>query len=432
MFQKSRYRLGGLFVLRAALSLAGLFISLSAGAQAPTRWTLTEALENAFAHSPVLRAGQARFQEVEGRRIGAKTYPYNPELSLELAHRSRPGGSATDRGVSISQELEVAGQRRKRIAVADQELAAAEAVLMRDQRMLAFQVESAFAAAVRARELLAVTETDAALAGEALEFSRRRLERGVATQIEVNLAQASAGRAVRSLHQAQAAYASARSRLAAIAGASPQAPPEPVGELTLPDGESLQLDALLERALENRSDLRAAEWQEQAAEAAIRLALAERRPNLVIGGFLQREEATDDIVGATVGVSLPLYNRNQGRIAESRATRERLGHQREALRLAIEQEVVVALSNLEAARSAAEQLRDQVLGTLDENVELLQRSFAAGRIGATEVMTLRREFVAGRREYIEALADAWLARIDLDLAIGRLAVPRTSTAKEQP
>ena len=76
--------------------------------------------------------------------------------------------------------------------------------------------------------------------------------------------------------------------------------------------------------------------------------------------------------------------------------------------------------------------RDQVLGTLEENVDLLQRSFAAGRIGATEVVTLRREFVASRREYVETLADAWLARVDLDLAIGRFTPPQTPTGKELP
>ena len=72
------------------------------------------------------------------------------------------------------------------------------------------------------------------------------------------------------------------------------------------------------------------------------------------------------------------------------------------------------------SRTSAEHLREQVLGTLDESVELLQRSFTAGRIGATEVVTLRREFVASRRETVEALAEAWLARIELDLAVGRL------------
>lgn len=412
--------------------LSGLLSSFALAAQGSPRWTLPEALDSAFANSPVLRARQAEMSEVASQLVSAKTYLYNPELSLEVADRSSPGSSATDSGLSLSQEVELAGQRRKRIAVARQEITAAEALLLRDRRLLAFQVETAFAEAIRARELLEVAETDAVLAREVLDYSQRRLERGATTQIEVNLAKASSGRAERSVQRANAASLSARSRVAELAGADPATPPELLGELVLgPDGTP-PLVELMALAVENRGDLRSAQQRELAAEAAIQLALAERRPNLVVGGFFQREEATDDIFGATVGVSLPLFNRNQGAIAESRAVRERLRHEQEALRLVIEREVVTALNSLRAARAAAEFLRDQVLGTLEENVDLLQRSFAAGRIGATEVVTLRREFVASRREYIETLADAWLARVDLDLAIGRFTPPQILSTKEQP
>lgn len=432
MFRYENRRLCRYIPLRIGVLLGGLLMPLGAAAQAVPEWTLSDALENAFENSPVLRGRQAERQEVASRLVGAKTYPYNPEVSLELADRSSPGGSTTDRSLSMSQEVELVGQRRKRVAVADQELAAAEATLVHQRRHLAFQVESAFAEAVMARELLGVAKTDADLAREVLSFSRRRLERGAATQIEVNLAQASAGRAERALRRAQADYSSTRSRLAEIAGAKPQAPPEPVGDLLVPEADPLPLDDLLSLALARRADLLAAGQREQAAEAAIRLATAEGKPNLVVGSFFEREEATDDIFGATISLSVPLFNRNQGRIAESRSTRERLRHEGAALRLAIEQEVVAAFNSLQAARAAAEHLRDQVLGTLDENVELLQRSFEAGRIGATEVVTLRREFVASRREYVEALADAWRARIDLDLATGRFPTSQVSLEKEQP
>lgn len=416
--------------LCAGFLFCWLLPTLGAGAQT-ARWTLEDAIENAFTHSPVLQARQAALAAVESGLLSAKTYPYNPELALDIAGRNNLAGSTIDRGLSLSQELEVAGQRRKRIVVADESLAAAKADLLREKRLLAFRVESAFAAAVRARELLGVAETDATLARDLMEFSERRLERGATTQIEVNLAQASMGRAKRSVERARAEYASARSVLAEIAGRDPAIQPEPVGALAFPEGDVPALEELLQSATENRGDLESIRRKELAADAAIQLALAERRPNLVIGGFLEREEA-GDIFGATVSVSLPLFNRNQGRIAESQAVRERLRYEREALHLAVQQEVVDALSQLQAAQASVKFLRDQVLSTLEENVDLLQRSFAAGRIGATEVVILRREFVANRREYVEALADAWQARVDLDLVTSRLTPTQTATREKLP
>ena len=103
-----------------------------------------------------------------------------------------------------------------------------------------------------------------------------------------------------------------------------------------------------------------------------------------------------------------------------------LHHEEAAFRLMIRREVTAAYANLEAARNAAEYLREQVVGTLEENTRLLQRSFSAGRIEATEVVVFRREFVESQREYVEAEAEARLAQINLDLATGRLPIPAIS------
>jgi outer membrane protein TolC len=42
----------------------------------------------------------------------------------------------------------------------------------------------------------------------------------------------------------------------------------------------------------------------------------------------------------------------------------------------------------------------------------------AGELSATDVLLLRRDLVEGRREQIEAAGELWLARTDLELAVG--------------
>jgi cobalt-zinc-cadmium efflux system outer membrane protein len=402
--------------------------------QEPTapKWTLSQALDLAFTRSPSLFADRQAVEEVRAGLVDAGTYPHNPEISLEAADRSGPDGSSTDRGISLTQEIEIAGRRPRRMAVAGARVAAAEALFSRRRCFLAYQVEAAFADAVRARELLAIAKADAALAREMRGYAVRRLERGAGTQIEVNLAQAGAGRSERRVEQARAESMAARGRLAEVVGVPPANPPEPAGSLPAIGGEPPPLPELLALARAQRADLQSLERLGEAAEAEIRLALTERRPRLTVAAFAEREERSDDLIGATVSLSVPLFNRGQGRIAESRASRTRLAYEREALGLAVEKEVTTALARLRAARNAAHQLEDQVVGTLEDNVDLLQRSFAAGRIGAAEVLTLRREFVAARQEYVETLADAWRARLELELATGCIAPPQLRAAKEQP
>ncbi|MEE8526585.1 MAG: TolC family protein [Thermoanaerobaculia bacterium] len=418
--------------LGAGLVLSALLTALGAEARESSGLTLDQLLEKAFAQSPVLHAERAAVEETRSELLTARTYPFNPELEIEAADRSGPDGSTTDRGLAISQELELAGQRRKRVAAASAEVAAAEADFLRQQRLLAARVEAAFAEAVRGRELLRVASTDAALARDFLDYSKRRLDAGAASQIEVNLARATSGRAERSMRLVEAAYAGARNLLAEVAGLDPAAPPEPLGDLPTSAAALPPLSELLDLAVENRADLESFRRERQAAQARLKLALAERFPNLTVGGFYEREEGTDKIFGAGLAISVPLFNRNQGAIARTEATLERVSQENAALRLTVRQEVATAYANLRATRAAAEFLRAEVAGTLEENVDLLQRSFAAGKIGATEVVIFRREFVESQREYLDAAADAWLARVTLDLSTGHFAPPDIPAEERQP
>lgn len=389
------------------------------------RLTLSQAIDLAFAQSPVLRARQAEVQRAQARLVTARTYLFNPELDIAAGRRTGPVGRSTDSGVALTQEIEIAGQRGKRKATAESGLAAAEARFLREKRLLAAQVELSFAEAVRARELLGVEATDLALADDFLRMSEKRFEAGASSQIEVNLARAAAGRASRRVELARAQYEVTRNFLAEIVGLDPVPAPEPEGELQDPTAELPDIQEFLQGALENRADLEAFRHTEEEAAARLRLAKAEAVPNLRLGAFYAEEESVDTIVGGGISIALPFFNRNQGGISEANAAIVQTGAERAALGLAVQREVAAAFATYEAAKISAERLRELVLGTLEENLTLLQRSFAAGKISATDLLVFNREFVDSQREFIDTISNAWVARIALDLAAGSLAFPET-------
>ncbi|HBL31601.1 MAG TPA: hypothetical protein DD490_32670 [Acidobacteria bacterium] len=417
----------------------GLTFLLASGlaAQEPATpgLTLEQALQTAFERSPELTARRAEVEEFRARLVTARTYPYNPEVSADGARRSGPSGSSTDRGLEVSQEIEIGGQRGRRVAVATASLTAAEARFRRDQRVLAGRVALAFAEALRARELLRIDEADATLARDLLAIEERRLEAGKATQIELNLARAAAGRSVRRVELAKGAYMEARSALAEAIGLPPAAPPEPLGDLagTAAGMSGLPpLAELVQTALDNREDLAAFRSQEEAARAEIALEQSLARPNLVASAFQDREEGTDDISGVGLTIGIPLFNRNRGRIAEAGAAAQRISAESATARLAVEREVASAYAIYQAANAAAQGLGEQVIGSLEENLGLLQRSMEAGKISRTEIFVLRREFVESQREYLDALSQALQARVQLDLAAGHLPVPTQINRSFEP
>lgn len=394
----------------------------------PIELTLEQALGQAFRESPVLAARRAEVLRAEARLLTARTYPYNPEIEVATADRQGLGDGSTDRSLSLSQEIEIGGQRGKRAAVATAELEAVQSSFEREQRLLASRVRLAFAEALRAIELVQIAEGDAELTRQLLDFASRRLEAGAGTQVELNLARSTAGQAERTLRLAEAADASARSRLAEAIGASAGEVPVPVGQLDFPTGEVAEPGTLLELALKNRADLEALRRETESSRRAIQLSRSLSIPNLRLGAFYDKEEGTDEIKGMALAIPIPLFNRNQGGIAEARAEVDRLSAEGSAAELAIRREVMEALATYRAAHQTAVSLRDLVVGTLEENLSLLRRALDAGKIGASDVLVFRREFVEGQRQFIEALFEAQAARIALDLATG---VDPTSTTSTQ-
>jgi cobalt-zinc-cadmium efflux system outer membrane protein len=408
-------------VLLMALSLAG---SPRAQETGPLRLSLDQAIEQALARNPVLAAGRASLEAAEARQVAAETYPHDPTLRVEGADRDGEGDSSTDWAVKLTQPIEIGGQRRRRVSHASAAFDAAGAELRREERLLAARVSAVFVEGLRARELLDVERANAELVQSLADVAQRRFEAGDVPQIEVNLAQVQVGRAQRSLRLARAAYEIACAALAEVVGHDPVRAPEPAGELKLPPRTVAPALDLVEGAVRQRADLEALRGTIEAARARIELARREVVPHLALEAFYAEEE-NDRLLGGGIGIRIPLFNRNRGAIAEARAAERRAVADRESAELRVRREVVEARARYEAALDASATLQDSVLGTLEENLSLLQRSFEAGKTGWTEVLVFRREFIDSRRAYIESLADAWLAGVELDLAAGRAPVTAT-------
>jgi len=416
------------------LLVGAIFGSLPARAdEPPETLRLEAALALALEQNPELVIHRTEVAAVEGDLLTARTYPYNPEVEIEGADRRGPDGSVTDRGLSLAQELELAGQRSKRRAAAGDALEAARDRYRRRRAELAARVERLFAVAVAARERLAVARTDTELTRRLVELESRRLEAGAGTQLDLNLARAVAGRAERTLARTEAAARTARAELAEQIGLDPTAPPEPVGTFPAAATPVASLEEVAAGALERRADLRALRREVEASRQRLGLERSLAKPNLRLRGFVAREEG-DDITGISLGVAIPLFDRNQGGIAQAVADRDRASARVAAAEQAVRREVAAAQARHRAAVDALAALDRLVMGTLEESLTLLDRAFESGKVGITDVLVQRRELVAARLEHVAAEEEAWVARIELDLATGDAPVPppqSTDTTEEE-
>lgn len=434
-----------LFVLRTGLLTAALGSLLSVWASHPTRAqegdappemeagaevSLDDALRSAFERHPDLRAAHALVEEARGRLVGAKSYPFNPNVLVLAGARSGVNPTNLDLGAELGQQVEIAGQRRRRIHTEEAGVRAERARWERRARLLAAQVHLTFTSALEARALLDITNADVELTQRLLDFANKRLQRGAATQLEVNLYTIESGRAEGRAMRAQGVHRAAKTELARAMAVDPAVPPTPSGNLDVPASPLASLDALVAGALEHRADLEAFREVEWSSRERLRLARSEGAPDITLRGFWQRE-GPEHIVGGGGNIAIPIFQRNQGSIAQSKAAVSRTQAQRESVELAVAQETAATYARYQAASATAKRLQETVLGSLQQNLELLQKAFEAGKTTWPEVLIIRRSFIDARRELVSAQAEARRAWIQLQLAAGLMPVPQLTQEQSQ-
>ena len=113
-------------------------------------------------------------------------------------------------------------------------------------------------------------------------------------------------------------------------------------------------------------------------------------------------------------VTLPMFSRGQEQRAVGSARAARLRADLDAARARVHLEVRAAFDAYNRRLAAIRVLEADAIPGLDENEQLTTRSFEVGQLGLPELLLIRRELLETRSQYLDALLEAALARIDLD------------------
>jgi cobalt-zinc-cadmium efflux system outer membrane protein len=109
-----------------------------------------------------------------------------------------------------------------------------------------------------------------------------------------------------------------------------------------------------------------------------------------------------------------MFSKGQEQRAVGSARTARLRAELDAARSRVQIEVRAAFDAYSRRLSAVRMLETDAIPGLDENEQLTTRSFEVGQLGLPELLLIRREILDTRSQYLDALLEAALARIDLD------------------
>lgn len=180
------------------------------------------------------------------------------------------------------------GRREATVDAAKQEKFAAGADVIQINQALAFRVASAYYQLVTAQERLQADQDILRTARTTQDAAEYRLNNGLATLPDVLNAKAETAQAAFDEESADGDEKIARVKLTEAVGAdpSPDITIDSQRSAPLPEKLSMSIDALIDRAMKNRPELMAQTLRIRSAEARIRAATADYKPQIALSGAI--------------------------------------------------------------------------------------------------------------------------------------------------
>jgi len=307
---------------------------------------------------------------------------------------------------------------RKRIAAAQFE--AAKLRVGHEILKTAAEVRAAFYEHQGDQQLVDLRKTVAEATERSAETALKMKEAGNLRNLDLANEQATHAQAKIELAKAQSEAVQSREKLNKLMGAfgaqtnwtvASRLPELPGGEVSTSQLES--------RAIQQRLDLAAARQQFIAEARARGIARAEAiLEKAEFGAHYEREIEGTYSIGPSVNVPIPIFNQGQPASARASAKMRQAGQRYLALAADIRSDVRAARDKMLRSRREVEYFKSTALPTRTRVTEESQLEYNAMQIGPFQLLQAKQEEVKTGAESVEALRDYWVARAELEKAVG--------------
>jgi cobalt-zinc-cadmium efflux system outer membrane protein len=425
----------------------------------PRRLTLEAATDLLIKNNLAVMAARYNIDILRAQRIAAGLRP-NPSFTLSATQFAIPGifhhpssliKTNTDNGaanttytVEVDQLIERGGKRALRMMQADLNTQAAQAQLRDALRQQIFQLNQAFFSGVLARENLRVARENLNHFTHTEEILRVQYKEGATAGVDLKRIELQQLQFEHDVATAEQSYQQATRDVLNLIG---QGDAPSISESTqfvntsaITDARDadfqliagdldvvpllLSIDELRKLALNNRPDVKAAQFALDAAQANQRLAQAQRTRDITVGGQYSHT-GSDHTVGVIFSVPLAVGRRADAAIAQAVAARLQAEAQ-------LRQTMTQALTDVEKAfvtyRLSRDRLRlftGRALQTATEVRRIEEIAYEEGAKGLLDFLDAQRAFNQTQMDYNQARYDFLMSLYQLEYATGTPIVNKT-------
>ena len=383
----------------------------SAGDTLGFELTLLESEQLAIEHNPAIRQAAATFQKSKGAARQVTRFP-NPTIGYS-GQEIGDQGTAGIQGGFIQQTI-IGGRKlkwNKRVANWDiqSQLWQVEAQRFRvrnDVRRAYYDVLGATKKLALIRDLEQIAEAGAKNA-QALNDAMEAAVPDV-LQAEVQLSE------VRILRQNTiVAHKAAWNQLANLIGQS-GTPPKTLQD-TLADAQPKRdVETAWQQLVNLSPEVRAADAEIQRARNQIEREKVQAIPNASLQvGAVHLNTSGDDAANVSVGLPVPLFNRNKGNIDRATAEYQRQVWNRKRLLSDLQTDLIATMSSYQQALTRVDTFRDEIIPRQTRTLKLVEAAYPT-QFDFLRLLTTRRDYFKSRLDYLDALVNLRHAEVALD------------------
>jgi outer membrane protein TolC len=399
----------------------------------PLRWPLAEwdfetlTLVALYYH-PSLDVARAQWAVAEAGIKTAGARP-NPAASLapQYASNSPSGESPWIAALTFDATIETAGKRGYRIEQARQVSESARLNVASQAWQVRSRLRTSLLDYAAARRRVALLQNVRDVQQQLLKLLEGRLKAGDIAATELTTPRVALIRTQADLAEAQRQAIDSRAAVAQSLGLPLRAIEgrELKFDLSIADsghGANPQSEIInpqsaeaRRRALHGRAEILAALADYAASQSALQLEIAKQYPDIRLGPGYEYDQGLHKW-GLAVGADLPMFNRNEGPIAEAQAKRAEAA----ARFLALQAQVSGEIDRAMAARAASQdQLRqiDTLLDTQQRHVQSVEAMVKVGAADQVELRTAQFEVSTAELARLDAMVKAQQALGQLEDAV---------------
>lgn len=387
----------------------------------PKSWDFETLNWVALYYNPALQVARAQWAGAQGGIVTGAQRP-NPSVNFSPGYDFNPAAGTISPwflGGNFDLPIETAGKRDQRISRAQWLSEAARQNVFSAAWQVRADLRQALIEWFSATQRERLSQRQVMAQQRITDLLGQRYTAGAIAADEVSLARLALIKAQSDVSAAERALGLARAHLSATLGVTVDAL----------DGQDFTADAVMASrslthdelvaarmvALQTRPDVQSVLASYEASQAALQLEIAKQYPDLHIGsGYLY--DLGENKWNLSLGIELPIFNHNQGPIAEAEAARKEAAAQV----LATQARIIAQIDSAAAAHAAAlGALQDlpKVTAELQQHLDRVHAQISAGAGDQLDYQTALLDLGASQLALLDAQTQAAAAAGQLEDAL---------------